>query len=1078
MKAITKLCLVAALFAALAIPHAAMATGIWSGTSNNTWATAGNWDAIPTSGSGLTFTSATGAGGLNLNNNLTTGTGWTVSGITFSSGAAAFVIGDGTTATDSNAGKGNAFTLNNAITNNSTSIETINSAIAIGTTVSVTGNNTSSGAVVLGGPISGIGGINISNNTTLTLSGNNSFSGGITVGGNSALPSTLNINNAGALGSGNFSITNGAIINNTSGSAVTLSSNNAVTFGSAFSYGGSQDLTFGSGAITANGFIASLNGTGRTLTFGGVLSNTNTTGTVGGRGNTLVLGGLGLLSNASNGTFSINGDSNVTITGGVTNGGSQTNNGLTWSNMGTLELRGANTFNGTLTINSGGTVKITSTSTFGTANALILNSGGGALVYDNTGASGASSLTLGAIVLGSGSTGGSFNIQTNHIANQNITLTVGAITRSGQNTSMNFVTNGGTNDGTSNSIFITSASSGPLALGGVAGDAYYNGADFAAVNSTNGYVRAINYGTDSNTQTTLTGATASTWVKLSSTVTPSGNVSLKALTLSGAVDFTQSSGNLTTTAILKSGGGNSTISGSTALVTGGTQSYIRVDTASDKLTISSPITGTASLTKTGLGTLVLTGNNTFTNAGRGFSINEGALSAVDGVGLPTGELLTLLGGVFESSGNFTRTVGSSGGNVQWLASGGFSAQGGTLNIRLGNGTATQTWGSGSFVANYRELVFGSVTADSLVDFQNALSISTNSNVIRVLDNTGSTGDKARISGNITGSGRLIKEGAGTLELTGTNTYTGTTTVNAGTLLLASNGAGNSTSSISVNNAGTTLAVNYGGGSDYTQVQVGTLLAKTTFGATTTALAFDTTNGNGTYSNALTMAAGLTKLGANTLTLNGTNTYTGVTTVSAGTLLVNGSTSASSAVNVSSGATLGGSGTVAGVVSINNGGTISPGNSPGTLTVGSLLLNSTSSTVFEVNGVAVAGSDYDKIVVNTSGGLTLNGTFTIAFGNISELPNSTDINLFQYTGSHTGDFSLLTSSGFYASSGWAWNPLDETFSMSYNGQTLTFSELTGNLNVVPEPATWMLLALSLTTVVVLRRRPRVVAALKP
>ena len=1077
MKALIKTPLVAALFAALAIPHAAMATGIWSGTSNNTWATAGNWDAIPTSGSGLTFTSATGAGGLNLNNNLTTGTGWTVSGITFSSGAAAFVIGDGTTATDSNAGKGNAFTLNNAITNNSTSIETINSAIAIGTTVSVTGNNTSSGAVVLGGPISGIGGINISNNTTLTLSGNNSFSGGITVGGNSALPSTLNINNAGALGSGNFSITNGAIINNTSGSAVTLSSNNAVTFGSAFSYGGSQDLTFGSGAITASGFIASLNGTGRTLTFGGVLSNTNTTGTVGGRGNTLVLGGLGLLSNASNGTFSINGDSNVTITGGVTNGGSQTNNGLTWSNMGTLELRGANTFNGTLTINSGGTVKITSTSTFGTANALILNSGGGALVYDNTGASGASSLTLGAIVLGSGSTGGSFNIQTNHIANQNITLTVGAITRSGQNTSMNFVTNGGTNDGTSNSIFITNAA-GPLALGGVAGDAYYNGADFAAVNSTNGYVRAINYGTDSNTQTTLTGATASTWVKLSSTVTPSGNVSLKALTLSGAVDFTQSSGNLTTTAILKSGGGNSTISGSTALVTGGTQSYIRVDTASDKLTISSPITGTASLTKTGLGTLVLTGNNTFTNAGRGFSINEGALSAVDGVGLPTGELLTLLGGVFESSGNFTRTVGSSGGNVQWLASGGFSAQGGTLNIRLGNGTATQTWGSGSFVANYRELVFGSVTADSLVDFQNALSISTNSNVIRVLDNTGSTGDKARISGNITGSGRLIKEGAGTLELTGTNTYTGTTTVNAGTLLLASNGAGNSTSSISVNNAGTTLAVNYGGGSDYTQVQVGTLLAKTTFGATTTALAFDTTNGNGTYSNALTMAAGLTKLGANTLTLNGTNTYTGVTTVSAGTLLVNGSTSASSAVNVSSGATLGGSGTVAGVVSINNGGTISPGNSPGTLTVGSLLLNSTSSTVFEVNGVAVAGSDYDKIVVNTSGGLTLNGTFTIAFGNISELPNSTDINLFQYTGSHTGDFSLLTSSGFYASSGWAWNPLDETFSMSYNGQTLTFSELTGNLNVVPEPATWMLLALSLTTVVVLRRRPRVVAALKP
>jgi len=35
--------------------------------------------------------------------------------------------------------------------------------------------------------------------------------------------------------------------------------------------------------------------------------------------------------------------------------------------------------------------------------------------------------------------------------------------------------------------------------------------------------------------------------------------------------------------------------------------------------------------------------------------------------------------------------------------------------------------------------------------------------------------------------------------------------------------------------------------------------------------------------------------------------------------------------------------------------------------------------------------------------------------------------------------------------------------------LTFSEVTGNLNVVPEPATWALLAFSLTTVMVLRRR---------
>jgi hypothetical protein len=38
-----------------------------------------------------------------------------------------------------------------------------------------------------------------------------------------------------------------------------------------------------------------------------------------------------------------------------------------------------------------------------------------------------------------------------------------------------------------------------------------------------------------------------------------------------------------------------------------------------------------------------------------------------------------------------------------------------------------------------------------------------------------------------------------------------------------------------------------------------------------------------------------------------------------------------------------------------------------------------------------------------------------------------------------------------------------------GSTYTFDEATGLLTAIPEPATWALLAFSLTTVVVLRRR---------
>ena len=65
--------------------------------------------------------------------------------------------------------------------------------------------------------------------------------------------------------------------------------------------------------------------------------------------------------------------------------------------------------------------------------------------------------------------------------------------------------------------------------------------------------------------------------------------------------------------------------------------------------------------------------------------------------------------------------------------------------------------------------------------------------------------------------------------------------------------------------------------------------------------------------------------------------------------------------------LGGSGTILGGVTVASSGTMSPGNSPGALTVGSLSLMAGSHTAMEITGTTVGL--YDQVVGAGSGGLT-------------------------------------------------------------------------------------------------------------
>jgi autotransporter-associated beta strand protein len=309
----------------------------------------------------------------------------------------------------------------------------------------------------------------------------------------------------------------------------------------------------------------------------------------------------------------------------------------------------------------------------------------------------------------------------------------------------------------------------------------------------------------------------------------------------------------------------------------------------------------------------------------------------------------------------------------------------------------------------------------------AVSLGGATRTFNVAASTGGT-DLA-IDGAITDGGAsagLIKTGAGTMELLGTsaNTYSGPTSVQHGTLLLNKSagvnalagplmigsgsgaqavrlGAGNqipAATSVSVASSGlldlngnnnTLNALVLAGGSVATGAGLLTLGGDL---ITNAAPSPATVSGNlslGGVARTFTIASGgtgsdlivsavvsdggaaaaLTKAGPGTLVLAGNNSYTGATTISAGKLLVDGLQPGSS-VSVAAGSILGGTGTI-GSLTVLVGGTVSPGSSPGILTVNGTATFTAGSTLnIELDGTT-AGSEYDRLDV--TGAVKLGGS---------------------------------------------------------------------------------------------------------
>ena len=282
-----------------------------------------------------------------------------------------------------------------------------------------------------------------------------------------------------------------------------------------------------------------------------------------------------------------------------------------------------------------------------------------------------------------------------------------------------------------------------------------------------------------------------------------------------------------------------------------------------------------------------------------------------------------------------------------------------------------------------------------------------------------------LAANMTGG--LTKTGAGTLTLSGANTFGGTTRITAGSLAIANATAlGGTTLDLNAIDAGTISAINQNS-------TFGGLSGSRNLDMLTRTLSIGNNNASTTYSGVLANG-GLTKIGTGTLTLAGANTFSGVTSVQAGTLLVNGSLAAASSVTVAGGGTLGGSGTVGGSVSLLPASFLSPGNSIGTLTVGSAGLGGTLLIQHDGSG----GGAIDRL--NVLGAFDISSA-TVSFASLGS-PLDDPAYIFASYGSLTGTQFAATVD----------LPAGYLVDYAYQGNNIA-------LIVVPEPATLAFVAVA-------------------
>ena len=756
----------------------------------------------------------------------------------------------------------------------------------------------------------------------------------------------------------------GVLINGTTAfNPIIIGANHGITLGAnggTISVGGTSPMIVnapitGSGMLTIGDetgtvFLASNN---NTYTGGTTISSANTRGFIsigaGGTTGNLPAGNFFFNSAAGGGRLYTFHSNDITIPNNINGPGLVLQIGA-----GTTTLTGNNTnyqvANASSTFVGGGRLKADFTggnAPIATGTGLTVSAG----TFEYAGASGDNILRLGALAVTAFGGPAAFNggfigdaaVQSTYGGSGTQQLVLNGNSRGTAGTTMNFVTSGGVNGVTNSIVF----EQGPAVKNAIGAAFFYNGADFAAVDSS-GFVRAADYGNDLNTNPLNSFANVSRYSKLTTSVSGQASIALSGIVLSGAgTNLNLAAASVLTTnanpgTLLKSGGGLSVVDGGAgaSIANNGQELILRTDTAGDSLRIDVPITGTGALTKSGNGTLTLTAANTYTGStfldsgsvlvtGNGVigsttngtsvrlanaagstvtvtmdsatsSIIAGGTTQNDSLRIAEAGTATLIQSAGTVTANQFVTIGDNLGSV-----GTYNMSGGILNVKASNAATPALVvgraGTGTFnisdtaavtVKNGAQVLLGSgIVTSTAVTFQGAIP------------NLGTQ----------TGNGTITQTG-GTLTVeTNNNTFqsnvygavivgldgTGTYNLNGGTLTTPLIGRGNGVANF-----------NLGGGTLKAPTPVGTLpsifntdLAMNLTGTGAGKGTLDTNGNDVAVTGILSGVGGLKKASNGVLSILGSGSYSGGTDVTGGSIVASGTSLGTGVVTLSGGTSL-------------------------------------------------------------------------------------------------------------------------------------------------------------------------------